>query len=425
MKIFKIAWKDFKITYRDFTALLLRIAAPLVMTLVMAFAFSGSSDSGFSVIPVGLINQDDGMAGEMLENALFSEEVQEYLTIESFNSIDEAQKQLDNDKLGAVIIIPDDASALFEADSEDDFNEDDGLSVDIELLTNPIRPISAMIVESVMDSILTQFNAGFTGGMMGFGELLNQGLVTTDELSDGLGEELGQKIAPIFEGNESRISIETRYWAETEAEFNWMAYMAPSMAILYLGFSMTTSARSILSEREIGTFNRLLASPTKTTALITGKMLGTFMGGLIQVFVFIIASVPLLGITWGSPSTLIIFTCVLVLASASWGIVVASLAKNSGQASAMGMAINLVFAAVAGNFVPRQNYPSWLQKIGYLTPNAWGIEGYLKLINGGTFTDVQNGIFILLIMSFLLLLIATISFTLQFGQIKKSGENHE
>ena len=425
MKILKIAWKDFKITYRDVTALLLMIAAPLLMTLVMAFAFSGSNDSGFSTIPVAIINQDDGMAGEMLLNALTSEEVNDYLESEESNDIEEALAQLDNDKLGAVILIPADASALFEANNEDFEKSELGFSTNIELYTNPVRPISGMIVEAVLDSILTQFNAGFTGGMMGFSELLNQGLVTGDELSNGLGEEIGKNIEPLFDENESKIAIETEYWASEEEEFDWLAYMAPSMAILYLGFSMTSSARSILTERANGTFGRLLASPTSAVTLIGGKMFGTFFIGLIQVTVFIIASIPLLGIDWGNPGTLILYTCALVLASASWGIVVASLAKNSGQASAMGMAINLVFAAVAGNFVPRQNYPIWLQNIGYLTPNAWGIEGFLKLINGGTFADIQTGFLALLGMSFVLLSIASISFTMQYGQLSKAGGNHE
>jgi ABC-2 type transport system permease protein len=424
MKLLKIAWKDFRITYRDLTELLLMIAAPLAMTLVMSFAFSGTSSTGFSSIPVALINLDDGMTGEMIKNALFSNDVQEYIAVEEFTSLEEARKELDNDKLGAVIMIPSNASTLFNATQDEDIANIEEFAVDIQLYTNPVRPNSGMIVESILDSILTQFNAGFTGGLIGFSELLNQGLVTIDELSNGLGEEIGQKIEPLFNENQAAILIETQYWQEEKDEFNWLSYMAPSMAILYLGFSMTTSARSILNERENGTFNRLLASPTSAVVIIAGKMVGTFLIGLIQVFVFIIASIPLLGIKWGNPGTLILFTCVLVMASASWGIVIASLAKNGGQASALGTAVNLIFAAIAGNFVPRGSYPEWLQQIGYLTPNAWGIEGYLKLINGGVFSDVRSGIFVLLGMSFVLLLIATISFALQYGQIKKTRGKH-
>ncbi len=427
MKLLKIAWKDFKITYRDISALMLMIAAPLAMTLVMAFAFSGSSDSGFTAVPVGIVNLDqDGTAGLLLVNALTSDEVKEYLLPAEFDTEEEARAQLDSDKLGAVVIIPAEASLLFQAENQDFQHLDEDFPVEVRLITNSTRPISGMIVESVLDTILTQLNAGFAGGMMGFSELINQGSVTTDELTNGLGEAIGEKLEPLFAENESNIAIETQYSQSEREEFNWLTYMAPSMAILYLGFSMTTSARSILSEREAGTLSRLLASPTQPGVLITGKMLGTFMIGLIQVFTFILASIPLLGIQWGNPWTIMIFTCSMVLASASWGIFVASIAKNSGQASALGMAINLVFAAVAGNFVPRQNYPEWLKQIGYLTPNAWGIEGYLKLLNQGTLSDVRENILALIGMAALLLLVASISFAQQYGQIGKArGKNEQ
>ena len=427
MKILKIAWKDFKITYRDMSALMLMIAAPIVMTLVMTFAFSGSSDSGFSIIPVALVNHDDGMFSEMLVSALESENVQEYLSIEKYETLEKAQKQLDQDKVGAVIVIPEDASAMMnmDASNQEAYTDLDELTAEIDLYTNPTRPISGMIVEAIMDSILTQVNAGFAGGLLGFGVLLDQNLVTADELYDGMGEKIGQELEPLFAENQAQIEVETSYWQEDTEEFDWMSYMAPSLAILFLGFSMISSARSILTERENGTFGRLLASPTDTSALIVGKMLGTFLIGLIQVLIFILVSIPLLGLSWGPPIALVLFTLALVLSSASWGIIVASLAKNSGQASALGMAINLVFAAVAGNFVPRMNYPIWLQKIGYLTPNAWGIEGYLKLINGGSFADVQTSILVLLLMSVILLTIASISFSLQYGQALKTGGSHE
>lgn len=425
MKLLKIAWKDFTITYRDVTALLLMIVAPLAMTLVMAFAFSGSSDAGFTVIPVALVNQDDGLFGEMIQQALISDAVQSYLEVTEISNLEEAQDELDQDKVGGIIFIPKEASASLQFNADENISNYEDLSVDIDLFTNPVRPISGMIIESVLDSILVQINAGFAGGMMGFGDLLNMGLVPSDDLTNGLGEEIGRKIEPLFNDYQLQITIETNYWAEEEDEFNWMSYMAPSMAILYLGFSMTTSARSLLSEKENGTFGRLLASPTRTWVLITGKMLGTFVVGLIQVFIFIIASIPLLGIHWGAPATLILFTLVLVLASASWGIVIASLAKNSGQASALGMAVNLIFAAIAGNFVPRGNYPEWLLKVGYLTPNAWGIEGYLKLINGGNFSDIQTGVIVLFIMSAVLLTIASLSFALQYGQFAATGGSHE
>jgi ABC-2 type transport system permease protein len=425
MKILKIAWKDFKITYRDITALLLMVAAPLAMTLVMAFAFGTSSGSGFTVIPVALVSNGSDSLSQVVEDILTSEQIQEYLAVQKFSDIETAQKELDRDKFAAVIVVPEGTIQNFEA--MNDFSGDTpiDLTQTITIYTNPTRPISAMIVEAILDSITTRLNAGFAGAIIGFSDLLKGGSVSPQALTEGLGEDIGQNLAPIFEENESQISLEVSYWESNGSdEFSWMAYMAPSMSILFLSFSMTASARTILSEKEKGTFGRLLTSPTRSLAIIVGKMLGIYLIGVIQVFAFIVLSSFILNLSWGPLPVLIIFTLSLVLGSASWGILVASLAKNSGQASALGMAVNLVFAAVAGNFVPRVNYPQWLKDLGVITPNAWGIEGFMALINGGGLHDVRTAILVLTAMAVILISIATFLFTWQYGQIRILRKNH-
>ena len=425
MKILKIAWKDFTITYRDITAVLLMVAAPLAMTLVMSFAFGGTSSSGFSVVPVALVVNGEDFLTQIFEEILTSEDMQEYLTVEKFQDVTIAQKELDQDKFAAVIVVPEGMMQQIETLDAPSADAPLDPSQTITIYTNPTRPISAMIVEAILDSIITRLNAGFAGAIIGFSDLMAEGTISPQAMSDGLGEEIGQKLAPIFEGNQSQLSLENSYWeVDSGQEFSWMAYMAPSMSILFLSFSMTASARTILSEKEKGTFGRLLTSPTRSISIIIGKMLGIYLIGIIQVFAFILLSSLVLGLSWGPLPLVIIFTLALVLGSASWGILVASLAKNSGQASALGMAVNLVFAAVAGNFVPRVNYPQWLQDLGVVTPNAWGIEGFMALINGGGFQEVQTGILALFTMAVLLLSISTFLFTLQYGQIRILRKNH-
>ena len=425
MKILKIAWKDFKITYRDITAILLMVAAPLAMTLVMAFAFGTSSDSGFTVIPVALVSNGGDGLNQVFEDILGSEQIQEYLAVEKISDIETAQKELDRDKLAAVIVVPEGMSQAFESMNYLSMDTPIDLTQTITFYTNPTRPISSMIVQSILDSIITRLNTGYAGAFIGFSDLLAEGSVSSQALADGLGEEIGQKLTPIFEENQSQVSLEVSYWeSQAKEEFSWMAYMAPSMSILFLSFSMTASARTILSEKEKGTFGRLLTSPTRSISIIVGKMLGIYLIGVIQVFAFIILSSFILNLSWGPLPVVIAFTLALVLASASWGILVASLAKNSGQASALGMAINLVFAAVAGNFVPRVNYPQWLKDVGVITPNAWGIEGYMALINGGGFQEVRTAILVLISMAVLLISIATFLFTWQYGQIRILRKNH-
>jgi ABC-2 type transport system permease protein len=196
--------------------------------------------------------------------------------------------------------------------------------------------------------------------------------------------------------------------------FDWLGYMAPSMAIMFLMFTAMNGARTILSERQWGTLPRMLASPSTPTQILGGKVAGIFLIGAAQLFILILASSLAFGVKWGSPIAVVALTLAVVAAATGWGIVLAAYAKSPGQVGSVGSMLALVFAGLAGNFVPRQNYPQWLQTAGYVTPNAWGLEGFTKLTSGGTLSDVALPIVALGVMAAVLFTIATLAFRRQY-----------
>ena len=74
----------------------------------------------------------------------------------------------------------------------------------------------------------------------------------------------------------------------------------------------------------------------------------------------------------------------------------------------------LVFAGLAGNFVPRQNYPEWLQTLSLVTPNAWALEGFQSLGSGGGLADVLLPVIALTIMGVVLFVVSTVLFRRQY-----------
>jgi ABC-2 type transport system permease protein len=74
----------------------------------------------------------------------------------------------------------------------------------------------------------------------------------------------------------------------------------------------------------------------------------------------------------------------------------------------------LVFAGLAGNLVPRQNYPEWLQQISLITPNAWALEGLQSLGQGGGLPEVLLPIAVLTVMGVILFSVATVLFRRQY-----------
>jgi ABC-2 type transport system permease protein len=100
--------------------------------------------------------------------------------------------------------------------------------------------------------------------------------------------------------------------------------------------------------------------------------------------ILVLATSLLLGVDWGEFSGVLLLVVALVFGATGWGILLAAISRTPGQASAFGTALALIFAAAAGNFVPRQVLPEWLQMASYISPNAWGLEGIDLLRSGAS-----------------------------------------
>ena len=171
-------------------------------------------------------------------------------------------------------------------------------------------------------------------------------------------------------------------------EFDWAAYMAPSMALLFLMFTMTNGGRSLLTERESGTLNRILTTPTSSVEILVGKIFGIYLNGITQLFILMIASLIFFQIQWG-PLHFVIPTILFVVSAATgWGILIAAYSRTPGGANAVGTTITLLFAIGAGSFFPRQLLPKWLQSLSLISPNAWGLEAFQRIRLGTSLIEL-------------------------------------
>ncbi|RPI80526.1 MAG: hypothetical protein EHM41_22545, partial [Chloroflexi bacterium] len=201
---------------------------------------------------------------------------------------------------------------------------------------------------------------------------------------------------------------------QSSTSFDWLAYTAPSMAIVSLMFTVAAGGRSILAERQWGTLPRLLVTPSTPLQVLAGKALGIFLTGTAQLTILITASWLLFRIQWGDWTAVAILVASLAAAATGWGLLLAAFARSVGEAGAAGNALALIFAAAAGNFIPRMNLPEWLQTASFISPNAWGLEGFTLLSQGGKLLDILPFIFGLLLMGAALMLIATYVFRRQY-----------
>jgi ABC-2 type transport system permease protein len=411
MKTLTIAFKDLLIVTRDRSGFILMLVAPLALTLVVSFAFGGlgggTGGTGLADIPVALVNLDEGSFSQILVAVFHSQDLEGLVEPVRMEDVNAARAALDADQLAAVVIIPPGfTESLTNAASET------GASV-VEVYANPTRPIGSGVIRSIVDTVLDRFVAGVAAGEVAIAQLVASRRIQPAEIAL-ISQEIGQQAAAAARENEL-ITVRGRIEGSDSTGFDFLNYMAPSMAILYLTFTMANAGRTLLTERDAGTLPRMLITPSRQASVLGGKLLGVYLTGVLQMAIVLVAGAFLFNISWGEPLPVILLTLALVGAASGWGVAIAAFARTPSQAGTTAMAINLIFAALAGNFIARNSYPEWLQTLGFITPNAWGIEGYWDLIYGGTLASALPGILALLGMTLVLFGAAVFAFRRQYG----------
>ena len=79
----------------------------------------------------------------------------------------------------------------------------------------------------------------------------------------------------------------------------------------------------------------------------------------------------------------------MVIMSAAFGIMLATLVKTQRSAGSIAVLTSLVFAALGGCWWPLFILPKWMQSIAKITPHAWANTGFNKLmVFGADFSAV-------------------------------------
>ncbi len=112
-KLFLIGFKDLQLLFRDRTALLLSLLAPLLLSVGMGFVTGSFSSDGaeFDPIPVAIINQDEGQLGQALEEVFNSEELSKLVLPSMYTDYETAKTAVDDGEFVSAILIPSGFSA--------------------------------------------------------------------------------------------------------------------------------------------------------------------------------------------------------------------------------------------------------------------------------------------------------------------------
>lgn len=406
-KLFQIALKDVRLIFRDRSALILMLLAPFLLTIGMGAVtgrFSGvSENSGITDIPLIIVNEDEGQLGDALVEMFTSADLATLLETTLMTDTAAARAAVDNDESAAAIFVPAGFTASIIPSPQQSAPAE---IVQLEFYANPTSPTSAGIVRAILDQFLGQVEVGRISGEVTVTQLLENGIIMPEQAA-AVGMQVGAELAQSA-GVRSSITLENVTSEGSPVEFDILAYFAPGMALMFLMYTVTYGALSLLFENRNGTLARMLISPTRVSDVLGGKVTGIFLTAVLQLLILIGSTSLLFRLEWGNPLAVIALVLAASFAATGWGMILAAFLKTPGQVGSVGSAVMLIFGILGGSFFDVSILPKWVQTASLISPNAWGMRGFLILARGGSLRSVTEPLLALVIMGAVLFIIAVV-----------------
>jgi ABC-2 type transport system permease protein len=167
------------------------------------------------------------------------------------------------------------------------------------------------------------------------------------------------------------IEVRQRFWFNPTLS-DTRFYMAALAGMALTNLCLSVTALGLVSEREAGTYEHMLALPTRPLEIVLGKL-----APYVAISYFVLGFTTVLaGLTFGvwprgSVVALLLVTLPFVLASLAIGVLVSALSHTSAQAVFVAVFFIMPSFVLSGVMFPYALMPHPVREIGGLFPLRW------------------------------------------------------
>jgi ABC-2 type transport system permease protein len=176
------------------------------------------------------------------------------------------------------------------------------------------------------------------------------------------------------------ISVKERAVVGENKHNPMVSFYAAAIGVMFLLFTASNAAGSLLDEAESGTLERVLSTRVTMTKLLGGKLVfNTLLAFSQLVAMFVWAQVMFKVDFLGHLGGFTVMGLCTAFAVAAFGLLLASACHTRAQLGALSTLVILIMSSVGGSMFPRYFMTESMQKAGLLTINAWAIDGFTKV----------------------------------------------
>ncbi|MDH4140117.1 MAG: ABC transporter permease [Coriobacteriia bacterium] len=375
-----IARKDLRQRFRDRSALIYGILAPLGLAFIFSFVFNPIQNTTFEVEYV-VVDEDAGPISVAFGQALGALEDNLGATVRQVDSVQKAEEQVEtgSDAFAGEDEEQADAAFLLPAGLSDDVMS--GQGGEMTVIGGAGSELGTQIAYSVAEGFAAELGAV---------EVAVKTAVSFETAPDPetvglLTEQAAATKNPVTLED---ISAATKQLSAT-------TYMAAGMAVFFLFFTVSFGVSGLLEEKRIGTMHRLLAAPISRRSIVIGKALTSFALGIVSMTILVVATTILLDADWGDPLGVAMLVVAAVFSAMGILAIVAATAKTQDQAGNFQAIVSLVLAFLGGTFFSIAQVGGLITTLSLFTPHAWFLRG-LGDLQGGEVSSVLPAVAALL-----------------------------
>jgi len=276
------------------------------------------------------------------------------------------------------------------------FNGSDGKAPEIQLLNDQSDTIAPQIVAGLLqkaamtsmpasmagegEKYMKQYIGGLTPEQQKRWDANMAQLNAIEKRREDAQAAAGASVPDSSSSFNGMIKVETRGVAGEHKNKNLISFYAAAIGVMFLLFTASGSAGSLLEEQESGTLDRVLSSRVTMTTLLAGKLTFNTLLAFAQLTVMFLWGWAVFHLEIsGHVSGFVVMGLCTAFAVAAFGIFLASMCHTRGQLGAVSTLLILVMSSVGGSMFPRFMMPEAMQKAGLFTINAWAIDGFQKV----------------------------------------------
>jgi len=371
--------KELLILSRDVHGLLVLFAMPIAFILILSLAMRDEYAShGDASIDVWVVDADGSEDARRALALLSSQSVYRLVPAPSGASLDDLRERLLADAAPFVIHVPAGYFARFQSELDPEAAPPQGEP--IRILAGPsVRQPMALLLEGAVKEAVARLR------LDRFVRELRTELGDTEERSFDRADET-QPIEAVLPADAIALTRLFRGAAREEPPSS-VQQNVPAWLVFSMFFVVIPLSTTFISERQHGTLGRLRSMDVSAPLLFAGKLVPYVLINQLQVVMMLsvgVHVVPLLGgesLSLGSSRVALACMALSVsLGAIGFALLISVVARTTEQATVLGGAGSIVLGAIGGIMVPKFLMPASMQTLAWLSPMAWGLEGFLDVL---------------------------------------------